>query len=221
MDFCDISDVSLILYVNIVILQVLTKLTLAELKATVPATVIQPKAMVLKPGQTFFLAGLGRLDYMQVWNLQTQNVFLQSSSMHSWKSFLPKILNCSYLCLHLWLVMYATIEMIQSKSDTHKFCSMANYHRWMVASVFLNLNICDRMLYMFLFPTQRLKDATSQITLAHVCRCGNQESTPPLSIIWKPGSSNISHNSFFFPLCHPSILLGSYLFSVFLSPCLE
>ncbi|XP_072026715.1 nitric oxide-associated protein 1-like [Amphiura filiformis] len=45
--------------------QVLTKLTLKELKAVVPETVIQPKTVVIKPGQTFFLAGLGRLDYLQ------------------------------------------------------------------------------------------------------------------------------------------------------------
>ncbi|XP_054766507.2 nitric oxide-associated protein 1-like [Lytechinus pictus] len=45
--------------------QVLTKLSSEELKLVVPKKCIQPRSLVLKPGQTFFLGGLGRLDYLQ------------------------------------------------------------------------------------------------------------------------------------------------------------
>ncbi|XP_038070538.1 nitric oxide-associated protein 1-like [Patiria miniata] len=45
--------------------QILTKLTSEELKLVVPKTVILPRTVVLKPGNTIFLGGMGRLDYLE------------------------------------------------------------------------------------------------------------------------------------------------------------
>ncbi|XP_033099322.1 nitric oxide-associated protein 1-like [Anneissia japonica] len=44
--------------------QVLSKLTSEELKLTVPSQALRPKTLVIRPGQTVFLGGLGRLDYL-------------------------------------------------------------------------------------------------------------------------------------------------------------
>ncbi|XP_072177755.1 nitric oxide-associated protein 1-like [Diadema setosum] len=45
--------------------QVLTLLTVGELKSVVPQKSILPRSFVLRPGQSFFLGGLGRLDYLE------------------------------------------------------------------------------------------------------------------------------------------------------------
>ncbi|KAJ8025529.1 Nitric oxide-associated protein 1 [Holothuria leucospilota] len=45
--------------------QMLTHLTMEELKETMPNKVIIPRTLIIKPGQVIFLGGLGRLDYVQ------------------------------------------------------------------------------------------------------------------------------------------------------------
>ncbi|PIK49487.1 putative nitric oxide-associated protein 1-like [Apostichopus japonicus] len=45
--------------------QVLTHLTMDELKLTMANRVIIPRTLIIKPGQVIFLGGLGRLDYVQ------------------------------------------------------------------------------------------------------------------------------------------------------------
>ncbi|XP_022094367.1 nitric oxide-associated protein 1-like [Acanthaster planci] len=45
--------------------QILTKLTVDELKLVIPKTIILPRTISLKPGNTFLLGGLGRLDYLE------------------------------------------------------------------------------------------------------------------------------------------------------------
>ncbi|XP_002731875.2 nitric oxide-associated protein 1-like [Saccoglossus kowalevskii] len=45
--------------------QILTKLTSDELKLVLPSRVLTPQTIRLKPSQSFLLAGLGRLDYLQ------------------------------------------------------------------------------------------------------------------------------------------------------------
>ncbi|XP_057375659.1 nitric oxide-associated protein 1-like [Daphnia carinata] len=44
--------------------QILTLLTLEELMLTLPKKLIKPRTVLLKPGMTYFLAGLGRIDYL-------------------------------------------------------------------------------------------------------------------------------------------------------------
>lgn len=48
-----------------VCLQILTLLTLEELMLTLPKKLIKPRTVLLKPGMTYFLAGLGRIDYLE------------------------------------------------------------------------------------------------------------------------------------------------------------
>ncbi|XP_071792642.1 nitric oxide-associated protein 1-like [Asterias amurensis] len=45
--------------------QILTKLTSEELKAVVPKKVLLPKTVVILPGNTIFIGGMGRLDYLE------------------------------------------------------------------------------------------------------------------------------------------------------------
>jgi hypothetical protein len=44
--------------------QILTLLTLEELMCTLPKKLIKPRTVLIKPGMTYFLAGLGRIDYV-------------------------------------------------------------------------------------------------------------------------------------------------------------
>ena len=44
--------------------QILTLLTLEELMLTLPKKLIRPRTVLIKPGMTYFLAGLGRIDYV-------------------------------------------------------------------------------------------------------------------------------------------------------------
>ena len=46
--------------------KILTKLTSEELKAVVPKKVLLPKTVVILPGNTIFIGGMGRLDYLEV-----------------------------------------------------------------------------------------------------------------------------------------------------------
>lgn len=41
-------------------------MTPEELSIALPATRLQPRSFVLKPGQVMFVSGLGRIDYAQV-----------------------------------------------------------------------------------------------------------------------------------------------------------
>ncbi|KAI9554132.1 hypothetical protein GHT06_019404 [Daphnia sinensis] len=45
--------------------QILTLLTLEELMLTLPKKLIKARTVLLKPGMTYFLAGLGRIDYLE------------------------------------------------------------------------------------------------------------------------------------------------------------
>lgn len=40
-------------------------LTEQELENVLPTSIISPRSLTLKPGQTFFLGGLGRIDYIE------------------------------------------------------------------------------------------------------------------------------------------------------------
>uniref|UniRef100_A0A182QIV6 G domain-containing protein n=1 Tax=Anopheles farauti TaxID=69004 RepID=A0A182QIV6_9DIPT len=45
--------------------QILDLLTIEELSLTIPKQIIRPRTYLMKPGLTIFLAGLGRLDYVE------------------------------------------------------------------------------------------------------------------------------------------------------------